>query len=361
MGRAADSDDEEMIMPVRSRPVVQRSDLFDEDDDDESEEEYDADKMKKTARKNKITQKKPRGRKNDSSDEEGADSDDEIDDSDASDESESGESTDLDASGSEEAADDSDSEACSDGEDEEAEIDIDSEDEMVAKKSPKIASKKSKARINLSSAIPSAKTISRHLKKVKTFMAVVDDTARRENMPLWKAIETSKKSPDQEDLVMSITALDDAVTKFSNLLTTKLKATEQNDLAIVVERLMTECTVLAASEYAPSLVSGHATRACVVSGKTTDTRLAVYVDRFKKYANKRADAKAKDLQRPEWVEDAPPDKLNVPATAGTAPLLVQLVVAGSIRQAYNPLLQRVTVDAISDAAHNAFCDIATYL
>jgi hypothetical protein len=98
-----------------------------------------------------------------------------------------------------------------------------------------------------------------------------------------------------------------------------------------------------------------------VSGKVTDTRLAVCVDRFQKYASKRAEAKANGAPRPEWVDDAPPDKLNVPATAGTAPLLVQLVVAGSIRQAYNPLLRRVTINAISDAAHDAFCDIATYL
>jgi hypothetical protein len=48
-------------------------------------------------------------------------------------------------------------------------------------------------------------------------------------------------------------------------------------------------------------------------------------------------------------------------TPGAAPLLVQTVVAGSIRQLYNPALNRINLNVYAAAAHDAMTDIARFV
>ena len=335
------SDSEEDVMPARARAME-----VDDDDEVEAEDvrgggghDFESDESDSDAVADGD------------GDEDGDDDDDDDDDS----EEDSGAETDMDASDEDDEEDDSDDSG-------DSEDDDDSDDDDKKKKqAPK--KKNTKKPVSLRDAVPSLKFLKRNLKSVKLFMDVVDAHMRKTDCTLYKAVDDVKKrmDADTEDLYSSICLLNEEVSKFTQLVTGKLESDDRPDFANAAQTLLTECVVLADSQYAPALFIGATDKPCTVSGKNTTMRLAVFKDTFKTYIEERTAAKERGDQKPAYNNNAVPKRLAVPVTPEAAPLLVQFVVAGSTRQLYNPALKRINLNVYAAAAHDAMCDIARFI
>jgi hypothetical protein len=84
-------------------------------------------------------------------------------------------------------------------------------------------------------------------------------------------------------------------------------------------------------------------------------------DTFKTYIEERTAAKERGDAKPEYKNDALPKKLAIPVIPSAAPLLVQMVVAGSLHQLYNPALKRINLNVYAAAAHDAMLDISRFV
>ena len=333
------SDSEEDIMPARARAME-----ADDDDDDEAKggrggKDFESDESDSDAVADG----------DEDADEEDDDEDDDEEDADDSEE-DSGSETDMDASDEDDEEDDSDD---SDEDDE------DSTDEK--KKKPVSQTKKKKKPVVLANVVPSLKFLKRNLKSVKLFMEAVDAHMRKTECTLYKAVDDVKKQADMEDLYSSICLLNEKVDNFTQQVVAKMGSDDRPGLAHAAHTLMSECVVLVEPQYAPSLFVSAIDKPCAVSGKATTMRLSVFKDTFKTYIEERTAAKERGDPKPTYNNDAVPKRLAVPVTPNAAPLLVQFVVAGSVRQLYNPALKRLNLNVYAAAAHDAMRDIARFV
>jgi hypothetical protein len=285
----------------------------------------------------------------DSSDQE-SDDDDASDGSDDDDESSA---TDLDASDEEEEEEE-------DGSDEDDDDDENPKakrtktkrsDEGGKKKSSKSAPKKVKL------VVPSVKFFTKHLKHVREFMSTVDDIAKTKSLSIPRAVVDSQAA--QEDLYDSAQQLGDAVKKFA--VTFAKKHSRDEMLAKAAARLMLESCILPGAEYAPRLETRGAAKPCVISGRPTTMRLVVWLDKMTVFHELRRQAKQSGERPPVWSDEAPPTSTLVPVLPQVAPLLVHMVVVGSARLVYNPLLRAVGADAYARAVVDAMTDLAEHL
>ena len=335
------SDSDEDIMPVRARAM---------EVDDDGEDAEDA----------RGGGSGGRDFESEESDSDAVSDGDDDDDDDDSDEEDSGAETDMDASDEEEEEDDSDDSDDDDDEDEDEDDDDDSADDKKKKQASK-RKKNVKKPAGLDAVVPSLKFLKRKLKSVKLFMEVVDAYMRKHSCTLYKAVDDVKKQPDAEDLYKDICLLNSKVAVFTRQVADKLEADDRPHLVIAARKLMNECVVLVDPQYAPELFVGATDKPCAVSGKNTTMRLAVFKDTFKTYIEERTAAKERGDPKPDYKNDAVPKKLAIPVIPGAAPLLVQMVVAGSLHQLYNPALKRINLNVYAAAAHDAMLDIARFV
>jgi hypothetical protein len=325
------SDSDEELRPARARAM--------EVDDDDGEDDKDA-----------------RGGRDFESDESDSDavSDDDDDDDEDSDDEDSGAETDMDASDDDDDDDEDDSDDSGDDDD-----DDDSTDE---KKKPSSKKKKTvKKPTGLDAEVPSLKFLKHKLQSVKLFMEVVDAYMRKHSCTLYKAVDDVKQQVDAADLYNDIRLLNKKVSAFTRQVTDKLEADDRPGLVIAARKLMNECVVLVEPQYAPELFVSATDKPCSVSGKNTTMRLAVFKDTFKTYIEERTAAKERGDAKPEYKNDAVPKKLAIPVIPSAAPLLVQMVVAGSLHQLYNPVLKRINLNVYAAAAHDAMLDISRFV
>ena len=119
-----------------------------------------------------------------------------------------------------------------------------------------------------------------------------------------------------------------------------------------------DCAVYPDAERAPRLVLRNTPKPCVITGEVVSTVLITYIDRRVAFEHACKNAKERDEEPPTWDDETPPQRFGIPVRADRAGLVIHMVLVGSVRLAYNPLLGSVDPDEYATAVLSAMADLA---
>jgi hypothetical protein len=199
--------------------------------------------------------------------------------------------------------------------------------------------------------IPKVDFVAKQLKLQRKFKLKVDTMVSERGRSLPAAV---KKALGQDGDAAE--ELDGAVKAFASKLFKKHSANKNFRDTLGV--LIFECAAYPESELAPKLIFKSSEKPCVVTGELVNTRFCAYYDTFRVHEQAVKAARESGGALPVWNEDAPPQAFLVPVRTDRAGILIQAVIAGSIRLAYNPLLGNMTTDEYASAAVVAMQDLA---